>query len=264
MEVIETSRRSIIQPCTRAYFKHELGPYVGCEHRCRYCYTQNEPEVNWDAQVAVFPDCRRRVGEELDGLTPELIFIGMDTDPYQPIEADYRHTRITLEEMAKRGFSASILTKSDMVTEDFDLLKKMPKPEIGVSISFVDEPTRRIFERSSRPIEARVDALKQAKHAGIETYVLISPVLPLITDVDALIEKLQPVTDTIWVYSLSMKSPVDRNWRQVDGILAEHFPDIRDEFTEIAFSPAHIYWQDLRRRLETLAAGRDVRLEIHV
>lgn len=264
MEVIETSHSSIIQPCTLAYFEHELGPYVGCEHRCRYCYTQNEPEVNWDRQVAVFPDFRRRVGEELDGLRPELIFIGMDTDPYQPIEADYRHTRIALEEMARRGFSASILTKSDMVTEDFDLLKKMPKPEIGVSISFPDEPTRRIFERRSRPIEARVTALERAKHAGIETYVLISPVLPLITSVDTLVETMQPVADTIWVYSLSMKSRGDRNWRQVDGILAEHFPDIRDEFTEIAFSPDHTYWQDLRRHLEAHAVGRNVRLEIHV
>ena len=264
MEIVETSCERIIQPCNLAYFQHELGPYVGCEHRCRYCYTQNDPEVDWDTQVAVFPDFRKRISRELDGIEPQLVFVGMDTDPYQPIEGEYKHTRIALEEMAKRNFSASILTKSEMVTRDLDLLATMRKPEIGISVSFTDEGVRQIFERSARPTEARAEALAAAKRAGIETYVLISPVMPLITDVDALIETLQPVADTIWIYSLDMKSREARNWRQVESILEEHFPDIKDEFAEIAFSPEHTYWQDLRRKLETMDARSDLKLEIHV
>jgi DNA repair photolyase len=88
VDVVDTTGGTIIQPCSLAYFSHELGPYVGCEHRCVYCYTQNNPAIDWDTQVAVFSDFRRRIGEELDGLKPELIFIGMDTDPYQPLEAE--------------------------------------------------------------------------------------------------------------------------------------------------------------------------------
>jgi DNA repair photolyase len=264
VEIVETSCEKIIQPCNLAYFKHELGPYVGCEHRCRYCYTQNDPEVDWDTQVAVFPDFRKRISRELDGIEPQLVFVGMDTDPYQPIEGECRHTRIALEEMAKRNFSASILTKSEMVIRDLDLLATMRKPEIGISVSFTEEGVRRIFERSSGPNEARVEALAAAKRAGIETYVLISPVMPLITDVDALIDTLQPVADNIWVYSLDIKSREARNWRQVESILEEHFPNIRDEFAEIAFSPQHTYWQDLRRKLETMPARGDLKLEIHV
>ncbi len=264
MQVVETSCERIIKPCSLAYFQHELGPYVGCEHRCRYCYTQNDPEVDWDTQVAVFPDFRKRISRELDEIEPQLVFVGMDTDPYQPVEGEYKHTRIALEEMAKRNFSASILTKSDMVIRDLGLLATMPKAEIGISVSFTDERVRQLFERSSRPTEARAGALAAAKQAGVETYVLISPVMPLITDVDVLIDTLHPVADTIWVYSLDMKSRKARNWRQVESILEEHFPHIKDEFAEIAFSPEHTYWKDLRRRLETIASGRDLKLELHV
>jgi DNA repair photolyase len=263
VEIVQTSRESIIQPCNLAYFKHELGPYVGCEHRCLYCYTQNAAAIDWDTQVAVFPDFRRRIGDELGAIEPEIVFIGMDTDPYQPAEAGYRHTRITLDEMFRRGFSASILTKSGMVTQDLDLLSRMSEPEVGVSISFADERARRVFEPYAPPTEARILALQQAMSAGIKTYVLISPVLPLITDVGALIDMVGSVADTIWVYSLNVESAEDRNWRRVDAVLSKHFPAIRDEFTEIAFSPDHAYWLDLRRKLEMASQG-DIKIEIHV
>lgn len=264
MEVVETSRERIIQPCSLAYFDHELDPYVGCEHRCVYCYTQNEPEVDWGQQVGLFPDFRERIGTELDELRPEVIFIGMDTDPYQPIETKYKHTRLALEEMAGRGFSGSILTKSDLVTRDLDILASMPEAQIGVSISFGDGQVRRLFEPASRPTEARKRALQSAKQAGLETYALISPVMPLLTDVDALIDEVAPCADTIWIYRLEIGSPKDRNWLRIEQILGEHFPKIRDRFKAIALSPAHTYWKDLKRGLEARAARDRLKLEIHL
>ena len=264
MEVVSTRRERIIQPCTLAYFEHELGPYVGCEHRCLYCYTQNKSEVDWERQVAVFPDFQERIGRELDSLSPQLIFIGMDTDPYQPIESDYRHTRITLEEMATRGFSGSILTKSDLVIRDLDLLTSMSKAEVGVSISFLDESVRTAFELASRPTQKRIEVLKKAKQAGIEPYALISPVMPLMTDVDALIEEVALYADTIWIYSLEVGSPRDRNWQRIEQVLAEHFPEIENEFKTIALSPTHAYWKDLKRDLEVRASRDRLKLEIHL
>ena len=125
MKVVQLTPSRVLEPSTLDFFGYEIGPYVGCEHRCLYCYTQNEPEIDWDHEVGVLPEIGPKLAKELDEIEPQVIFIGRDTDPYQPIEAEYRHTRTALEEMLKRGFSASILTKSDLVIRDLELLKKV-------------------------------------------------------------------------------------------------------------------------------------------
>ena len=264
MRIVNTKQERIIRPSTLEYFDYELGPYVGCEHRCVYCYTQNEPELDWDREVGVFPDFRERLIKELDALGPQVIYFGLDTDPYQPIEAEYRHTRQALEELGKRGFSASILTKSDIFTRDFDLLAAMPESAVGASIAFNEEACRLLFEKSSKPTSARLRALAEAKAAGIETYVLISPVMPLITDVDALIEETRRIADTIWIYSLEVKGTELRSWRRMERVMEEHFPDMLETFREIALSPLHPYWTELDRKLRARAARDGLNLDIHL
>jgi DNA repair photolyase len=241
-----------------------MGPYVGCEHGCLYCFTQNDVELDWDTQVGVYPDFRRRLVQELDELEPQLIYVGNITDPYQPIESEYRHTRIALEEMARRGFSASVLTKSPRVVSDIDVLRKMRGSQVGVSVCFNDEDTRALFERSTDPIDARIQTLVEVKQAGIETYALICPVMPFITDVESLIDNLGPHADTIWIYSLNMQSSQDKNWNRIEPIIAERFSDIEDGFAAAAFSDEHPYWLDLRQELDVIAKKEGLRLEIHV
>jgi DNA repair photolyase len=264
VKVVNTDRERLIQPCPLEYFGYHLDPYVGCEHGCLYCYTQNDADLNWDTEVGIFPDFRRRLARELDALEPQVIYLGLDTDPYQPIEAHYRHTRQALVGLGQRGFSASILTKSDMFTRDLDLLGPMPEAAIGVSVAFNDEATRALFEKSSKPIASRLRALAEAKTAGIETYVLISPVMPHLTAVHSLIDEVKDCADTIWIYRLEVKSPEDRSWRATEAVLKQHFPGILEEFKEIAFASEHGFWRDLRAGLEERAAKEGLNLEIHI
>jgi DNA repair photolyase len=264
MKVVNKHRERIIQPCSLEYFEYQLDPYVGCEHGCLYCYTQNDPELDWDTEVGTFPDFRKRLIEELDALEPQIVYFGMNTDPYQPVEAHYRYTHQAVEELAERGFSASILTKSDIFTRDIELLAGMPEPAVGVSLAFNDEDTRALFEKVSMPTAARLRALAQAKAAGVETYVLISPVLPLITDVDSLIDDVRGVADTIWIYPLEVKNTKIRSWQSIERVLKEHFPDVLDKFKEIAISQNHVFWRDLAGDLTKRAAREHLHLEIHI
>jgi DNA repair photolyase len=166
--------------------------------------------------------------------------------------------------LASNGHSVCILTKSGLVARDIDLLARMPGSSAGVSLAFQDEQVRQLFEANAPPNEQRIGALKALKEAGIRTYALICPVMPFITDVERLVERLTSWADTIWVYALSMEAEEERNWRNVEGILDRHFPEMVEPYRQIAFSAEHPYWVKLRHGLEELQArsGLDLRVKL--
>jgi DNA repair photolyase len=264
LRVIEFPGRPAIEPCTLEYYDYTFAPYVGCQHRCLYCYAQDNVDLDWDDEIGVIPDSGRQLTEVLSGIPPQVIYVGGDTDPYQPLEAELLYTRQALELMAGRGFSGSALTKSDLFTRDIDILTKMPEPSVGISIAFDDEGTRLRFEADAPPTTKRMEALKKAKEAGITTYALVCPVLPHITDTESLIEQVSPFADRIWIYPPEMRSHEIRSWKRVESIMKEHYPDSLDEFKSIVFSSQHPYWKELRERLEHLKRSRHLNLEIFV
>jgi DNA repair photolyase len=202
--------------------------------------------------------------EELETIAPQKIYLGYYTDPYQPCEAEYRQTRKVLELFLEKGFSAGILTKSDLVVRDLDLLKDMGNASVSVSVAFTDNSIRQQFEARTRDTEARIEALQTLRAAGVKTSALICPVIPYITDVTTLIEILAPHTDVIWIYGLSMRERAGRNWQNVRNILHTHFPDVKAQIETIVFSHEHAYWTQLRQALLELQKERALNLNIHV
>ena len=249
MRVGICSRRPILQPCELQGHAYQLDPYVGCEHHCHYCYALNQAETDWREEVLVHQDITAQLDQELSPLEPQSIYIGWNSDPYQPAEATHQHTRRVLTLLVERGFSACILTKSDLITRDVDLFAQMPKPSLGFSIAFQDEGVRQLFELSAPPNERRIAALRALKAAGLPTYVLICPVMPYITDTRALIRTVAPYADTIWICGLALQAEGDRNWQNIRSILDRHFPELSDLYRQIAFSPRHPYWAALRQEL---------------
>jgi DNA repair photolyase len=256
--------RRLVEPCALEGFTYQVDPYVGCQHRCLYCYTQNDCPVDWDREIGFVPEFVARLSEELSQIEPQTIYMGMNTDPYQPAEAKYATTRKILDELRKHGFSACILTKSDYVVRDLNILRQMPDASVGVSIAFQDESIRKLFEANTIPMIDRIRVLGRFKSQGIPTYALICPVFPLITDVEVLIKEVRSCAWTIWIYRLEMESENDRNWQRILPILRAHFPDVADEVRSIVFSPEHAYWQELRRSLQVLQAEKNLNLEIRI
>jgi len=262
MKVRELSGRKILQPCSLEWFDYQIDPYFGCEHHCYYCYTLNQNDTEKTKEIIIYRDIAGQLIDELSELGPQTIYMGMNSDPYQPSEKIYQQTRKVLELLAYGGFSVSILTKSDLVTGDIDLLKSMPGSSVGFSIAFQAEDDRQLFEAKAPSNEKRIEAVKKLKQAGIETYTLITPVMPFITDVKSLIEKVAPYADTIWLYALSMENEKDRNWQNLERILQHHFPDLVEKYKEIAFSSTDPYWAELRRNLVGFQKMHKVSLEI--
>jgi DNA repair photolyase len=197
--------RSILNRCDskRVPFEWTINPYRGCEFGCKYCYARYTHEymeldgsefekkifVKQNAAPLLAQDMARkysyqRRGSEVGG--PEHIAIGTATDPYQPAEREYGVTRACLEELAKReGLSVSVITKSNQIVHDIDVLKRIAaRSELSLNITITTLRTRlaRVLEpRAPRP-DLRLAAVRQLHEAGLRVGVSASPLIPGITD----------------------------------------------------------------------------------
>jgi DNA repair photolyase len=241
-----------------------VDPYIGCEHYCYYCYALNQAETDWSKEVLIHKDITSELESELAGIPPQTIYMGWQTDSYQPCEAEYRQTRQVLELLLEKGFSASILTKSDLILRDTDLLQKMNEASVSFSVAFNDNRTRRLFEANTVDNEKRIEALRQLKEAGVRTGALLCPVIPYITDAIQLIDMLAPCTDVIWIYGLSINDRSEQNWLNMQKILSREFPDFLEQIEQAIFSKEHIYWAQLRDDLVTLKNDRQLNLNIRL
>lgn len=113
-------------------------------------------------------------------------------------------------------------------------------------------------------IGQRIEALRQLKKAGGRTGALVCPVIPYITDAIKLIDMLEPHTDVIWVYGLSINDYLDQNWLTIQKSLSGHFPDLVEPIKAAVFSTKDLYWSRLRDNLMALKDDRQLNLNIHI
>lgn len=264
VKVSVCTKRQILLPCELKDIGYQVDTYVGCEHYCFYCYVLPQAETDWSKEILIHKDIVHQLNQELDKIPPQTIYMGYHTDPYQPCETTCHQTRKVLELFLKRGFSASILTKSDLVVRDIDILKEMNEAAVSVSVAFNNNQTRRLFEANTMDTENRIAALYKLKEAGVRTGALLCPVIPYITDAAQLINMLEPYADVIWIYGLSVNDPSGRNWLNMQKILNGQFPDLIGQIEPVIFSKDHSYWAELRESLEVLKKDQKLNLNIHV
>ena len=202
--------------------------------------------------------------EELAGIHPQKIYLGYQTDPYQPMEAELKQTRIILEIFLRKGFSASILTKSDLVLRDIDILKKMEDPSVSFSIAFTDDKIRKILEENTINTERRINALGKIREAGINTSALLCPVIPYITDAEKLINSLKGKAGTIWVYGLSFLNEEEPSRNNTLKILEDHFPGEKEQIIRAVFNKQDPWRSNLREKLNKTAVEKKPDLRIHL
>ena len=264
MNVSVCTNRKIISPCGLKDLNYQVDPYVGCEHYCYYCYALAKAETDWSKEILTHKNIVEQLSKEIDEIPPQTIYMGYHTDPYQPCEVEYQQTRKALEVFIEKGFSASILTKSDLVVRDIDILKEMKDAAVSVSVAFNDNPTRRLFEAATMDTEKRIEALRRLKQAGVRTGALVCPVIPYITDAVKLIDLLASHTDVIWVYGFAINDRLGQNWLTVQKILRRHFPDFIEPIEAAVFSKVDLYWTRLRENLAALKDDRQLNLNIHI
>ena len=175
-------------------FDSSINPYRGCEHGCIYCfarpthaYLDLSPGLDFESRLVVKPSAAALLRVELakPGYVVRPIALGTNTDPYQPIEGEWRVTRSIVEVLAETRHPLTITTKSDRVVRDIDLLAPMAAQglaAVAVSVTSLDPSIARTVEPRAPHPERRLTAVRRLADAGIPTYVSIAPVIPAITD----------------------------------------------------------------------------------
>jgi DNA repair photolyase len=200
--------RSLLNRCTgsRMPFTWTINPYRGCEFACKYCYARYTHEfmelrdgVDFERKTYVKQHAASLLRNELRQVKPgEEIAIGTATDPYQPAERRYEITRAILEELARhQGLEIGIVTKSNLILRDADLLRRVCENNrlfVNITITTLKVDLARILEpRASRP-DLRLEAMRQLNVAGVPAGVICAPVLPGITDAARDLENLVRAT----------------------------------------------------------------------
>jgi DNA repair photolyase len=175
-------------------FDRSINPYRGCEHGCVYCFARPthsymglSPGLDFESKLFAKPDAARLLEKELakDGYQPRTIAIGTNTDPYQPIERQYRIMREVLEVLEAYGHPVGIVTKSALVVRDIDILSRMAErglAKVALSVTTLDRRLARTMEpRASTPTK-RLEAMKALNEAGVPVSVMIGPVIPGLND----------------------------------------------------------------------------------
>jgi DNA repair photolyase len=270
VEYFELPTRRFIGRCSNPQmpFHWTLNPYRGCEFGCKYCYARYTHEFmelrdpadferliyakQWDApkfrhELARIP---RR----------DAIAIGTATDPYQPAERRFGVTRKIMEEFAKqRGRQLGIVTKSDLVLRDLELLKTIARANVlfvNLTITTMDAELARIIEPLAPRPELRMNAVATLAAAGIKAGVLPNPILPYLTDSEESLETLAAAAVKAGASAMGGRLVFLKPCSQqvFFPFLEERFPELLPRYRALFASGAFLKGDYARRIEERLLA----------
>ena len=218
-------------------FDRSINAYRGCEHGCVYCFARPthayhdlSPGLDFETKLFAKPEAGTLLRKTLakKGYSPKPIALGTNTDPYQPIERDWRITRQILEVCLETRHPVTITTKSDRVLDDADLIAAMAREDlvaVSISVTSLDPVlSGRLEPRCAAPSK-RLAALGKLVELGVPVHCSLSPVIPAITD--EFMESIIAEVARIGVRSVGWiplrlpheVAPLFREW------LAVHYPD---------------------------------------
>jgi DNA repair photolyase len=267
--VHEIACKGLLNPSGIPGIDYTVNPYTGCSHACAYCYARfmarhTAHGLPWGAFCDPKTNAPEVLAKEVRRKPPGRVSLSTVTDPYQPAEARYGLTRRLLEILADSGFTVSLLTKSDLVLRDLDVLSRFPPGtvEVGFSLNSSDDAVRRAFEPGAPPVSARLDALETLAGAGVPTWVFLAPALPVLTEsgLESLVGRIASGTGRMLADRLNLKcgnqGPV---WR----VLSARFPSVVPEWNRLLRGPdrGDAYFSGLFDRLDSLCREKGLAFE---
>jgi len=195
-EVMEERPRAVItrNSSPDLSFDRSINPYRGCEHGCIYCFARPthaylglSPGLDFETRLIARPSAPETLAKELarKGYRPATMALGTNTDSYQPIERDYGIMRRILSVLEAHQHPVAVVTKGTLVERDADILGRMGQAglaRVGISITTLDPMVARAMEPRVPHPKRRLQAIRQLTEAGCPVHVMVSPVVPALTD----------------------------------------------------------------------------------
>lgn len=241
--------KSLVSPSKLPGTDFVINPYIGCPHKCVYCYAEF---------MKRFTDHTEDWGDFLDIKEPEKplpvkrlagkrIVISSVTDPYNAFEKRYRITRGVLEQLQACAAHITLITKSDLVLRDIDLIGKQADIQVAVSVNSLDDVFRRRFEPRAPDAKRRLSAMRQLNEAGIRTVLFMSPMFPGITDFAEIVEASRTFTDEYWFENLNLDN-MARN--RVARAIGRYYPGLIPLYRAIYREGDRNYWNTLAGEID--------------
>ncbi len=192
-------------PGSRYGFSWTVNPFRGCTHACKFCFARRThnyldlgPGEDFEREIVVKVNVPELLRAELarPSWRRELVALGTNTDPYQWVESRYRMMPAILTALEEAATPVSVLTKSPLVLRDVEIFERMAKKGLPVSVNLsvptLDEEAWRATEPHTPSPAARLDAVEELRARGVESGVLVAPLMPGINDEPA---QVQPILD---------------------------------------------------------------------
>jgi DNA repair photolyase len=213
---------------------YSLNPYVGCMHKCAYCYVPNVlriPRDTFGEYVKVKRNIPTVLSKELKTKKPGIVGLSTVTDPYQPVEKEFLLTKLCLDQLIKYDFPIAIQTKSSLVIRDKELISQFKNAEVMISIATLNDEHRKILEPNSSPISDRLKVLEEFQDTNVKTGVFFGPIYPMITSDE--ISKIcyefkKRKIDVLMIDRFNLKPGIAENLQNS----VKDYPNLNDYFTK--------------------------------
>jgi DNA repair photolyase len=271
------------EPCRNALnrvrgmpFGWSLNPYMGCVHRCTFCYVrafEARADRPWDDRYGASIRVKTNVAEVLrselarPSWQRETVAVGAATDPYQPAEGRYRLTRACIEAFAEAETPFSVITRGPLIVRDVDVLAAAAR-RANVSVTFsvptLDDDIWRRTEPGTAPPRQRLRALSQLVEAGIDARVGMAPILPGLSDRPELLANVVREARTagatgIWANLLYLRPGTREHFL---AALERDWPELLPEYERLYHRGAYLPRSEtdpVRERVRALARSHGVR-----
>jgi len=254
VEYREEPCRSALNRVKGMPFGWSLNPYMGCAHRCTFCYVRafelradRPSDDRYGRSIRVKVNVPEVLRAELarPSWKDETVAIGAATDPYQPAEGRYRLTRGCLEALRDAANPFSLITRNPMIVRDLDVLvDAASRTEVGIvfSVPTLDEEVWRRTEPGTPPPHRRLEALTELVEAGVKAGVGMAPILPGISDSPDQLERVvkaarEAGATGIWANVLYLKPGTREHFLQA---LARDWPDQLERYERLYGSRAYL------------------------
>ncbi|MFH1180817.1 MAG: radical SAM protein [bacterium] len=260
MKIKEIQCKSAIGKCGFPGGGLAINPYVGCGHGCVYCYARFIKRFTGHIEKwGSFVDARMNIADILKKqlrspkYKGERIYIGTVTDPYQPAEEKYKLTRSILQVLVNYGNPVSILTKSDLVLRDIDLLKKFKNIDINFTVATLDEKWKKFTEPNSSTIKQRLRVIEKLIKNGIAIFVMVGPYWPIFTNPETMLKRFKEI-GVSRVFTESFNT-VGGNWTGVENVLKKHYPKLLTRMKEMLFDKKKFYefYNEAQKKINKLS-----------
>jgi DNA repair photolyase len=276
VEYREEPCRSALNRVQGMGFQWSLNPYMGCVHRCTFCYVraferraERPSDDRYGRSIRVKTNIAEILRTELARRSwqREQIAIGAATDPYQPVEGRYRLTRACVEVLGHAANPFSVITRGPMIVRDVDVLvEAAQRADVSVTFSIptLDPEIWRKTEPGTAPPRQRLRALRELVDAGIRVGVGMAPILPGLSDRPDLLEDViraarEAGATGVWANLLYLKPGTREHYL---AALERDWPELLPEYERLYASTAYLpaaETQPVREQVRQLAREHGIR-----